>query len=166
MTQFLALRGWAVLGYASDTQYARERLGMSRSEMYRQAKLARGCRNLWVIRDAVRAGELGSSHAGLVVRVATRATEKAWLDRAQPGTVKHLKEEVDAVERVRRYVEGSETDPLPPTEAEMALVHDLDREVLTGRALRRVLGVSRPDLDGEREDESAGPVRDSFRGIW
>ena len=163
LTQFLARCGWAILGYVSETQYARERLGMSRAEMYRQARLARDCQRLSAIRDAVRAGTLGSSHAGLLVRVATPQTEQAWLERAKRRTVKHLKEEVDAVERVRRYVTDSDDTLAPPTEAEMALIHAVDREVLTGRALRRALGISRPDLDGQSEEEPSRPVRPSFR---
>ena len=168
LMQLLALRGWVLLGYVSETQYARERLGMSRSDMYRQARLARHCQKLPAICDAVRTGVLGSSHAGLLVRVATAETEQAWLERAKKRTVKHLKEEVDAVERVGRYVAGTDDAPKPPTEAEMALVHAVDREVLTGRALRRALRISRPDLDGPpKEERSDGGesrvVRASFR---
>ena len=167
LAQFLALRGWALLGYVSETQYARERLGMSRAEMYRQARLARDCQRLPAIREAVRAGTLGSSHAGLLVRVATPKNEQAWLERARRRTVKHLKEEVDALERVGRYAANADDSLAPPTEAEMALVHAVDREVLTGRALRRALGISRPDLDGsadgeQSEDGTARPVRSSF----
>ena len=163
LAQLLALRGWALLGYVSETQYARERLGMSRSDMYRQARLARHCQKLPAIRDAVRAGALGSSHAGLLVRVATPETERAWLERAQRRTVKHLKEEVDAVERVRRYVAGAQDAPMPPTEAEMALVHAVDREVLTGRALRRALGISRSDLDGDVGRSAVGRRKGAAR---
>ena len=162
IARFLAIKGWALLGYASDTQYSRERLGLSRSEMYRLAQLARRCERLPQVRDAVRSGRLGTSMAGLVVRVATPSTQEVWLHRASQRTFKHLKEEVDAVERVQCYVEGGERDALPPSPAEMALMHGLERDVLSGRALRRALGVVRPDLDGAPAASPVGSVRESF----
>ena len=100
--------------------------------------------------------------AGLVVRVATPATQEAWLGRAAQRTFKHLKEEVEAVEQVQRYFEGAERDVLPPSTAEMAMMHGLERDVLTGRALRRALGIVRPDLDGASAAAPVGTVRDSF----
>ena len=161
IARFLAIKGWALLGYASDTQYARERLGLSRSEMYRLAQLARRCERLPRVRDAVRSGELGTAMAGLVVRVATQSTEVSWLRRARERTFKHLKEEVEAIERVQHYV-GTEHDALPPSQAEMALIHGLERDVLTGRALRRALGIVRPDLDGVPAAAPVGTIRESF----
>jgi hypothetical protein len=97
----LALRlhradGWRRLGYASEAQYARERLGMSRSSLRARRTLALRLERLPTVAAALAAAHIGVEAALQLVRIATRKTEAAWVMRAQRRTIKHLREEVAA----------------------------------------------------------------------
>ncbi len=65
---------------------------MSRSSAYERMKLARGTTKLDAIAEAVQRGTIGFQAGRLLVRVATRETERAWVERATRRTYKHLKE--------------------------------------------------------------------------
>jgi hypothetical protein len=136
---FVRADGWRRLGYASDTQYARERLGMSRSSMYKLMQLATKSRQLEEVRSAVQDGVIGTEAAALITRVATERTQHAWIERAKRRTYKHLKEEVQMVELGMRLSEGRAKEPFPPTEAQVASYHALRTDVLSGLHLRRVV---------------------------
>jgi hypothetical protein len=94
--QFHRADGWRQLGYASEAQYASERLGMSRSSFVARRALALRLEKLPRVAEALGAGQLGVEAALQAVRVAAPGTEAAWVERAQQRTIKHLREEVAA----------------------------------------------------------------------
>lgn len=114
------------LGYSTEAQYARERLGLSASSF--RAKLTLARRLLAPVRGALERGELGHQAALAISRVATRETADAWLSRARERTVKHLLEDVRAAELVRD-LGGSAAPPTPETVREL---HDLEGRLLGG----------------------------------
>ncbi len=122
--------GWRRLGYASETQYARERLGMSRSSMAARRALALRLEKLPMVAHALGAGQIGVEAALQVVRVATPTTQVAWVARAQQRTIKHLREEVAAA-LVAVRVSGEAHCP-PPVEVEMAAFQQLEQAVVSG----------------------------------
>jgi hypothetical protein len=81
--------------------------------------------------DAVERGELGYEAARLVAQVSTRATVEAWVMRATERTLRHLREEIDAAELLARWSESAAA--LPPSEAELRQVEDLERVVVTSQ---------------------------------
>jgi hypothetical protein len=122
--------GWRQLGYATETQYARERLGASRSSLLARRSLALRLEKLPVVARALGAGQLGVEAALQVVRVATAATQAAWVERAGKRTIKHLREEVSAALVAIRS--SGEADCLPPTDAEMSAFQTLEQAVVSG----------------------------------
>jgi hypothetical protein len=149
--------GWRRLGYATDTQYARERLGMSRSSMYKLMRLAKKGRQLEAVRCAVQDGEIGTEAAALITRVATEKTQAAWIERAKRRTYKHLAEEVQLVELGIRFSEGRCRDVFPPTDEQVSAYHALRTDVLSGAHLRRVVGPQQGpvQISGEESGEAA-----------
>jgi hypothetical protein len=127
-----ALDGCDRLGYATETRYARERLGMSRSSLLAKRALALRLEKLPHVAVALGGGQIGVEAAVQLVRVATPDTEAAWVGRARRSTIKHLREEVAAA-RVALRVSG-ESDCLPPEDAELAAFHELEQAVVSGRA--------------------------------
>jgi hypothetical protein len=160
--QFHRADGWRRLGYASEAQYGRERLGMSRSSLVARRALALRLEKLPRVAEALGAGQIGVEAAQQVVRVATPKTEAAWVERAQQRTIKHLREEVGAgLVAVRS---SGQADCPPPSEAEMAAFHELEQAVVSGRVCQ-----PRPANDGSSRRE--GPVRlaepeSESRGAW
>jgi hypothetical protein len=123
--------GWRRLGYATETQYARERLGLSPSSLLARRSLALRLEKLPGVATALGAGWLGVEAALQVVRVATASTEAAWVARARRRTVKHSREEVMAALTAVRL--SGEVDCPPPVDAEMDAFHELERAVVSGR---------------------------------
>ncbi|MFO0565054.1 MAG: HNH endonuclease signature motif containing protein [Polyangiaceae bacterium] len=126
LLEFHQLGGARALGFASERQYARERLGLSYSAFKSAVALARH----WPgrVRDALAKRELGHEAARLVSRVARPETVDAWLARAKERTVKHLAEEVRVAELARDL--GRPTRP--PTLEEVRAVHQLESRLLSG----------------------------------
>ena len=118
--------GWRKLGYASESQYVRERLGISPSSF--KAKVALARRWCARVRGALGAGEIGYEAALLISRVATAETADAWVGRARARTVKHLGEEVRAAE-LSRDIGGRVT---PPSEETVREIRQLESRVLSG----------------------------------
>jgi hypothetical protein len=129
--QFHRADGWRRLGYASETQYARERLGLSRSSVLARRLLAQRLENLPLVAAALGAGRLGVEAALQVVRVATVKTEAAWVARAQVRTMKHLREEVVAALAAVRW--SGQLDCPPPVDAELVAFQALEQAVVSGR---------------------------------
>jgi hypothetical protein len=153
----LALRlhradGWRRLGYASETQYARERLGMSNSSWLAKRALALRLEKLPRVSAALGWGRIGIEAATQLARVATSGTEAAWVERARQRTIKHLREEVAAALVALRL--SGEADCPPPAAAELAAFHELEQAVVSGRACQ-----ARP----EREPDVARAVADARR---
>ncbi len=121
---------WQRLGYARFEQYCRERIGLSASSVAARISLARQVARLPVVEEALSAGRIGYCAAGLIARVAGPKTAEAWVERAAERTVKHLREEVEAVELIAR-AEGREVTRIgPPDEATLEEVHDVERAVI------------------------------------
>jgi hypothetical protein len=123
--------GWRRLGYATAAQYARERLGTSLSSIKAKRWLVKRLDELRFLADALERDELGYEAARLVARVATRATVEAWVTRATERTLKHLREEIDAAELLAKWSERATV--LPPSDADVRSVEDLERAVVTGQ---------------------------------
>ena len=128
---------WRRLGYASEAQYARERLGMSRSSLVARRALALRLEKLPRVAEALGSGQLGVEAALQVVRVATPGTQGAWVNRARNRTIKHLREEVGAALVAARL--SGEAECPPPVDADMAAFHELEQAVVSGRACRPLL---------------------------
>ena len=160
--RFLALRGWQALGFASEAHYARERLGMSRASLRSKLSLARRSQGLRQVADALQQGQIGFEAAHLIARIATPTTEGAWLDRATRRTFKHLREEVQAVEMATRFTGA--TDHSPPSEEQIAAMQSLERAILSGELLRRVIRDRRSEYDEHNgragKDEARAPELD------
>ncbi|MCZ7682030.1 MAG: hypothetical protein M5U28_25845 [Sandaracinaceae bacterium] len=144
LARFFRGRGWRVLGFAGEAQYARERLGMSRSAVLGRVTLCRRSLHLAPIAGAVGDGRIGWEAATLVGRVATPDTVKAWIDRATRRTFRHLREEVSAAQLMKRMMHTGE-DPSPPTDEEVAIVLALERDMKCGAYARRAFGIERED---------------------
>jgi hypothetical protein len=80
--------GWRRLGYASESQYARERLGSSQSSLIARRSLALRLERLPRIAEALGTALIGVEAALQIVRVATSNTEGAWVERARRRTIK------------------------------------------------------------------------------
>jgi hypothetical protein len=132
--RFWAADGWRRLGFATESQYARERLGMSLSAVKAKRALARRARTLPQLREAVGARALGYEAARLVAKVASPETAPAWVAQAAERTVKHLREEVDAAEMLARI--GVEPAMVPPSVATMERLATFERRIVTGAALQ------------------------------
>jgi hypothetical protein len=127
--KLLTAKGWRTLGYASEAQYARERLGMSRAAMREKVTFSRRANALPEIGDAICNGDLGFARASLVARVATPDTATNWIDRAKRRTHKHLREEVELGELEARLLGRA---PLPPSEADVEEMRAWERSILSG----------------------------------
>jgi hypothetical protein len=128
---FFSADGWRRLGFATAAQYARERLGTSLSSVKAKRCLVKRLGELRFLADALDRGELGYEAARLVASVATRATVRAWVERARERTVRHLREEIDAAELLARWSESPTV--VPPSEAGVRRVEELERAVVTGQ---------------------------------
>lgn len=129
--QFHRENGWRRLGYASEAQYACERLGMARSSLLAKRALALRLERLPAVAEALGTGLIGVEAALQVVRVATASTQGAWVERARHRTIKHLREEVAAALTAVRH--SGEADCPPPLDEEMSAFHELGRAVVSGR---------------------------------
>jgi hypothetical protein len=123
--------GWRRLGYATETQYARERLGLSRSSLLARRTLALRLETLPGVAAALGAAQIGVEAALQLVRIATPETEAAWVERARRRTIKHLREEVAAALTAVRL--AGERDCLPPEHGDMAAFQTLEQTVVSGR---------------------------------
>jgi hypothetical protein len=161
--RFWRADGWRRLGFATESQYARERLGMSLSSVKAKCVLARRGRELPRLQDAVIAQELGYEAARLVASVASHETVESWVERARERTVKHLREEVDAAEMLGRV--GGDTTMAPPAVTTMEAIADLERRIMTGEALQSGESQMFADANDRRGEahECAGRVVLKFR---
>jgi hypothetical protein len=162
--------GWRRLGYATETQYARERLGMARSSTVARRALAFRLEALPHIAAALSQGEIGVEAALQLVRIAMPRTELAWLERARQRTVKHLREEVAAALVAVRL--SGEADCPPPEAAELEGFQELERAVLSGQVWggtpnRRQPGGAPKLADQPRSDSrQSDSLRPSLRRPW
>ncbi len=91
------------LGHASLQLYATQALGFSDNRYYQFKRLADDLERLPVLRGAVETGEVGWTKALQVARVATVATEAAWVAKAATTGRRELERQVRQA-RKRRAV--------------------------------------------------------------
>ena len=144
--------GWSHLGYASPAQYANERLGCSLAAIKARMTLDRRCDLLPEVARALDVGAVGFEAARLVSRVANRHTVRAWLDRAGVRTVKHLEEEVEAVETIARAEGAAPYGLAPPDDETLNAYLDLERAMLDGTVAE--LLVSGGQMSGDDGSQS------------
>jgi len=123
-------RTWAVLRYLSFDHYCRERIGLSPSGVATRVALVRRLRARPRVQSALVAAQIGFEAASLIARVSGPRTEAAWVARARERTVKHLRDEVDAVEMMARIECIPVWDQGPPDALTMADAHALERSVI------------------------------------
>jgi hypothetical protein len=90
------------LGYASLELYATQALGFSSNRYWQFKRLADDLDRLPVLREAVATGEVGWTKAQQVARVATPATESAWVAKAVATGRRELEREVRQSRQLRR----------------------------------------------------------------
>ncbi|HVR20054.1 MAG TPA: HNH endonuclease signature motif containing protein, partial [Polyangiaceae bacterium] len=133
---------WRRLGFATELQYVRERVGVSLSCLKAKRILASRAARMPELATALSSGRIGYESAYLLSRVVTPTTAEQWIRRAEQRTVKHLREEVDAAELLIRMGDGREQ--LPLDEQNLDTLFELERSIVSG------------DLFGRIRDSSAG----------
>jgi hypothetical protein len=122
----------SVWARASRWRWVRSDIGVARDSSIKAKRwLVKRLGELRFLADALDRGELGYEAARLVARVATRATVEAWVTRATERTLRHLREEIDAAELLARWSDSATA--LPPSDADVRRVEDLERAVVTGK---------------------------------
>jgi hypothetical protein len=162
---FWTADGWRRLGYATESQYARERLGMSLSAVKAKRALAQRARTLPQLRETVNARTLRYEAARLVAAVASPETADMWIERARERTVKHLREEVDAAEMLGRI--GVDAKMVPPSEATMEKLAALERRIVTGPALQpdeRQISAGANETNESGDEDPDGPAPSTWKG--
>jgi len=146
--------GWRRLGYATEQQYAHERVGCSLASLRGRMTLSRRGKQLPAVLDALAAKTIGYEHAALVARVATPSTVDAWIARAKERTTRFLREEVEAVEMMARVSGHPEIlDHGPPDAETLEATKALRRSVLTGDAFEGKLPDFQMSVGPEPEEE-------------
>jgi len=162
LLEFHRVDGWRVLGYATEGQYARERLGMSRSSLVARRVLGLRLEVLPLIAHALGSGQLGIEAALQLVRIATPQSEAAWVARARQRTIKHLREEVSAALTAVRL--SGDVDCPPPADAELEAYCELERAVLSGQVCRE--RGERPERSEARGTRGLEEPSSASRRTW
>jgi len=170
LLRFHRADGWLRLGYATETQYARERLGLSRSSVLARRSLALRLEALPHIARALGRAEVGVEAALQLGRIATPQTELAWLERARQRTVKHLREEVSAALVAVRLC--GDADCPPPLDDELDRFQGLERAVLSGHVWGGTTNrpqpgcAPNPALEASADSSRPSSRRPSSRWPW
>ncbi|HEX6767624.1 MAG TPA: hypothetical protein VF103_19125 [Polyangiaceae bacterium] len=133
---------WRRLGFSSEAQYARERVGVSLSSLKAKRILAARGARVPELAEALATGRIGYEAAYLLSRIVTPGTAGDWIRRAERRTVKHLREEVEAAELLVRLGLGREQAPLEASELEP--LTELERCIASGELLEQT-EVASPD---------------------
>jgi hypothetical protein len=124
---------WRRLGFATEAQYARERVGISLSSLKAKRILAARTGRVPELATALSSGRVGYEAAYLLSRVVTPKTAGEWIRRAERRTVKHLREEVEAAELLIRMGLGRDQSPLDDQSLEV--LFELERGIASGDLL-------------------------------
>jgi hypothetical protein len=141
---------WRSFGLRSFDDYVRERLGLSPSSIQHRLSLVRRLDQAPLLRSAIRAGEVGYEAALLLARAVGPAPSpelvEAWVERARCRTVKHLREEVHAVQVARAY--DDDVSRFPPDADDLQAVFVFEQKVLSGELVRpyALAGVRSPSV--------------------
>jgi hypothetical protein len=113
----VARRGlYRQLGHASLQLYATQALGFSDNRFYQFKRLADDLDRLPVLREAVEAGEIGWTKALQVARVATGATQAAWVAKAATTGRRELEQQVRQARKRRPMVPAAQLALCPVTQ--------------------------------------------------
>ena len=161
-SRFHRADGWRRLGFATETQYARERLGISRSALLGRRALADQARIFAARRRSFEATrESGSKPPAARAHRHTERRSSRGSQRAQQRTIKHLREEVNAALTAVRL--SGDSDCPPPAEAEIDAFHELERAASSGRIFRQTTGRRTSKSPSSRaaptESANAAPCR-------
>ena len=151
---------WLRHGFASWDHYCRDWIGVAPSVMASRLALAKRMTGLVEIASALADGHIGFESAATIARVANKATVAAWIERAASRTVKHLREEVAAVELIAR-AEGRAVGS-PPDDETLEAVRDLERSVLaevSDQTVGRMSGGTTDDVVAVGSDLPTSSVR-------
>jgi 5-methylcytosine-specific restriction endonuclease McrA len=96
------------LGHASLQLYATQALGFSDNRYYQFKRLADDLDRLPVLREAVETGKLGWTKALQVARVATEATQAAWVAKAATTGRRELEQQVRQARKRRPVVPAAQ----------------------------------------------------------
>jgi hypothetical protein len=149
---------WRRLGFATETQYARERVGVSLSSLKAKRILAGRAARVPELATALASGRVGYEAAYLLSRVVTAKTVEEWIRRAEQRTVKHLREEVEAAELLMRM--GLGRDQAPLDEQSLEPLFELERCIVSGELFGRAGDTKAGDCSGREvvgaNDERGG----------
>jgi hypothetical protein len=98
------------LGHASLQLYATQALGFSDNRYYQFKRLADDLDRLPVLREAVETGAVGWTKAQQVARVATAATQAAWVEKAATTGRRELELQVRQARKRRPVAQAAHLD--------------------------------------------------------
>jgi 5-methylcytosine-specific restriction endonuclease McrA len=136
------------LGYGSFLEYVERLFGYAPRVTQDKLRVAEALETLPQLTQALRDGQASWSCARELTRVATPATEHAWLERARGRTVRE----------VEKLVAGRRPGSLPNDAAEPSLQRHVLRFEVSGEVLatfREALAKVRRDAGGPLDDDSA-----------
>jgi hypothetical protein len=139
----LRCRAHAQLGYGSHAEYAERLFGYSPRLTSEKLRVAEALEDLPDLAGELREGKLSFSAVRELTRVATRSTERAWLEAARDKTVREVEQLVSG------HRPGSRPDDLADSAAK--------RHVLRFEVSGETLAVFRDALARVRRD-AGGPI--------
>ncbi|MGV8120081.1 MAG: HNH endonuclease [Candidatus Xenobiia bacterium LiM19] len=84
-------------------EYGIRHCDLSKPLLYRLMKLANGLERHPLIKDAFESGYISKEQARLILRIADKKNEKAWIDYAAHVPTVNLQEEVERCRRIKEY---------------------------------------------------------------
>ncbi|MGV8119826.1 MAG: HNH endonuclease [Candidatus Xenobiia bacterium LiM19] len=84
-------------------EYAIRHCDLSKPLLYRLMKLANGLERHPLIKDAFESGYISKEQARLILRIADKKNERAWIDYAAHVPTVNLQEEVERCRRIKEY---------------------------------------------------------------
>jgi hypothetical protein len=168
-----AVRGeiWRRLGRASLHEYLEDVLGYSPRQATERVRIATALEDLPELADALANGELHFSAIRELTRVATRATEQAWLDDARGKNLRQIEQAVAGRKRGDRPSDAADPELVAQTirfdvrPATLALLrqaqqvleaergHRLDDDALISALCNTVLAGSSDDESGRAKHQ-------------
>ena len=131
--RFWAAKGWLTLGFTSDTQYARERVGCALRSVQERMRLVRGVDAMPEVEAALRDNVIGFESALLILRRTRPEFAADWVARAKERTVVELRNDLEVACGLAR-ANGSVAYLAPPSEEAVAGYERARASVLSGAA--------------------------------
>jgi hypothetical protein len=132
-------RQYLLLGYSSIRQYAERNFGLGHTQTSELLRVARKLEALPLSRSSFSDGKVSFSALKALTRIASPATEKAWLEFAAECSVRRLELEVaDALEKGRELPRDKDAG-LPRTKLRMMLELEPEEYAIVQQALRKAM---------------------------